>query len=160
MTKRAQQYIQQLDLAPHPEGGFYKRIYQSPINIETLNGERPLSTSIHYLLEQGDYSAWHRIKSDELWYYNDGGQLNIHTINQQGQLSTYTLGKDDQLHVCISANTWFCAELSGESNSPFILTSCVVSPGFDFEDFEMANTEDLVTIYPQHRDIICRLCRE
>lgn len=160
MNTHAQQYIEQLKLEPHPEGGFYKRIYESPLLCQTPAGERPLSTSIHYLLESGDFSAWHRIKSDELWYFNDGDHLNIHTLSQSGQLTTHTLGKGQKISVCITANTWFCAELASHPAGAFSLMSCMVSPGFDFEDFELGNREDLVTIYPQHRDIICRLCRE
>lgn len=160
MKNHAHQYITQLELEPHPEGGFYKRIYESPLLCQTPIGERPLSTSIHYLLESGDFSAWHRIKSDELWYFNDGHHLNIHTLNQSGQLTSHKLGKGEKISVCIPANTWFCAELDRHTESVFSLVSCMVSPGFDFEDFELGNREDLVTIYPQHRDIICRLCRE
>ena len=159
MNKNAQHYIQKLDLEPHPEGGFYKRIYQSPLHCQTPNGQRPLSTSIHYLLESGDFSAWHRIKSDELWYFNDGADLNIHTLSQNGQLQTHCLGKNEHMNLCIDANTWFCAELTTDSSDTFTLVSCMVSPGFDFKDFELGQREDLVSLYPQHRDIICRLCR-
>ena len=156
----AQHWIHTLGLEPHPEGGYYKRIYTNPNTLETTNGPRSLATSIHFLLEANDYSAWHRIKSDELWYFHDGAPLTIRWILPTGQLISETLSPD-QLMVCVPANTWFCAELADRARAPalYSLVSCVVTPGFDFADFEMGDVEDLVTLYPQHRDVICRLCR-
>ena len=161
MTK-AQQRIEQLALEPHPEGGYYKRIYESQLSITTASGKRPSATSIHYLLEASDYSAWHRIKSDELWYFHEGTPLLIRWILPTGQLVQTILG-ESQLMVCVPANVWFCAEpatsTAASNATPYSLVSCVVTPGFDFADFEMGDAEDLVTLYPRHRDVICRLCR-
>lgn len=157
--KSAQDWITQLALEAHPEGGYYKRIYASKEHIKTASGERATATSIHYLLERNDFSAWHKIKSDELWYFHSGDQLKIHMIHPTGSLETQTLGMN-KLMVCVPAGAWFCAEPALESQSElYTLVSCVVTPGFDFADFEMGNAEDLVILYPQHRDIICRLCR-
>lgn len=156
----AQDWIEALALEPHPEGGYYKRIYASHHSTDTAQGQRPSATSIHYLLEQQDFSAWHRIKSDELWYHHKGGALTIHMIHSTGQLDSIQLGGPGQLMAWVPAGVWFCAELQPSNNQDtFALVSCVVTPGFDFADFEMGNAEDLVTLYPQHRDIICRLCR-
>lgn len=157
--KSAQDWINQLALEAHPEGGYYKRIYASSPTISTASGERPLATSIHYLLEQNDFSAWHRIKSDELWYFHSGGPLKIHMIHPTGSIETYQLD-DNQLMVTVPAGVWFCAEPAFEAHNSYALVSCVVTPGFDFEDFELGHAEDLTAIYPQHRDIICRLCRQ
>lgn len=160
---QAQHLIEQLALEPHPEGGFYKRIYESPNTIQAAQGQRLLTTSIHYLLEENDFSAWHKIKSDELWYFHQGCTLLIHTLQNTGRLQTEELSTAKPF-IKVPANTWFSAELTteeqNENSQAFSLVSCVVSPGFDFEDFEMAYAEDLVSIYPQHRDIICRLCRQ
>ena len=159
----AKNWINQLALEPHPEGGFYKRIYASDHKIETASGQRPVVTSIHYLLEHGDFSAWHRIKSDELWYYHAGQSLTIHVLHPTGQLESKILNERNLMQA-VPAKAWFCAELTNSQESPqtqpYVLVSCVVAPGFDFEDFEMGDTEDLVTVYPQHHDIICRLCRQ
>lgn len=152
-------WIQHLQLDKHPEGGYYRRIYQSDALIDTKNGKRHTATAIHYLLQSGDFSAWHRIQQDELWFYQQGGPLVIRSINHQGKLLTTVLGKDHDLTTCIPADTWFCSELLND-HADFSLVSCVVTPGFDFADFEMANKDELVNLYPQHRDIICRLCRE
>ena len=155
-----QHLIKKLQLDPHPEGGFYKRIYESSETIETAQGHRHLTTSIYYLLEKGDFSAWHRIKSDELWYFHEGAELQIHVLLNTGSLKTEILSAENPF-VMVPANTWFCSELKESAQEQsFCLVSCVVTPGFDFEDFEMAHAEDLVAIYPQHRNIICRLCQQ
>lgn len=158
----AKSWIDRLGLEPHPEGGFYKRIYASDNKIETASGQRAVVTSIHYLLKHQDFSAWHRIKSNELWYFHAGQSLSIHVLHPTGQLESKTLN-ENHLMQAVPANVWFCAELTptqDHSHSDnFVLVSCVVAPGFDFSDFEMGNAEDLISIFPQHRDIICRLCR-
>lgn len=155
----SEHWIQHLQLDEHPEGGFYRRIYQSDALIDTKNGKRHSATAIHYLLQCGDFSAWHRIQQDELWFYQQGCPLVIRSINHQGELLETVLGKAHNLTTCIPANTWFCSEPLNDQDD-FSLVSCVVTPGFDFADFEMANKDELVNLYPQHRDIICRLCRE
>ena len=154
--KAAQDWIKQLDLEPHPEGGFYQRIYTSPTMLEN---EQPSATSIHYLLEKDDFSAWHRIQQDEIWYFHEGSPLIIRQLTPSGQLKEETLSLNHQLHVLVPANTWFCAEPIIHNSSPYSLVSCIVTPGFRFEDFELGNAEELVNLYPRHRDIICRLCR-
>lgn len=153
-------WINKLKLTPHPEGGYYRRIYQSPHPINTKNGERHSATAIHYLLEGHDFSAWHRIQQDELWFYQQGCDLLIRSIDTQGTLLETILGASHDLTTCVPANTWFCSEPISKNNTDYCLVSCVVTPGFDFADFEMGNKEELVNLYPQHRDIICRLCRE
>ncbi len=157
--KNAKEWVSKLELEPHPEGGFYKRIYASDHKIQTTSGERSVVTSIHYLLEGHDYSAWHRIKSDELWYFHGGEALTIHMLHPTGQLVSKTLNSENLMQA-VPANAWFCSELAEPKETNFVLVSCVVAPGFDFEDFEMGDAEDLVSLYPQHRDMICRLCRQ
>lgn len=156
--KTSQYWIKQLNLEPHPEGGYFRRIYQSNQMLTTKTGDRHSATAIHYLLENGDYSAWHRIQQDEMWFHHQGGALIIRCIDSQGQLEKRVLGPEHDISTCIPANTWFCSELFSPHDD-YCLVSCVVSPGFDFADFEMGNQEELVNLYPQHRDIICRLCR-
>ena len=155
----SQYWINHLNLEPHPEGGYFRRIYQSNKMIATKTGNRHSATAIHYLLESGDFSAWHRIQQDEMWFHHQGDPLIIRSINSQGQLDELVLGPEHNISTCIEANTWFCSELFS-SQDTYSLVSCVVSPGFDFADFEMGNKEELVNLYPQHRDIICRLCRD
>lgn len=156
----SQYWINHLELEPHPEGGYYRRIYQSTHLTVTAKGERYCATAIHYLLESHDFSAWHRIQHDEIWFHHAGAPLIIRAINQQGILDEYILGKEHELSVCIPGHTWFCSELYSQEESDFALVSCVVSPGFDFADFEMGNAAQLIQAYPQHTALIQRLCRE
>lgn len=153
--KTAQDWISQLDLIPHPEGGYYRRIYTSKRKINN----QATASAIHYLLEDQDFSAWHRIKQDELWFHHEGCDLIIRQISAGGQLKEDVLGEENQLSILVQSNTWFCAEPVQQGTVPFALVSCVVTPEFQFDDFELGNTEELVNLYPQHRDIICRLCR-
>ncbi|MCS3901536.1 cupin domain-containing protein [Methanococcus voltae] len=149
-------WVKKLDLEPHIEGGYFKRIYQSEetIHLSNLpdyfknktNGEnleyRYICTSIYYLLEKGQVSKFHRIKSDETWHFYAGKPLNIYTI-QNGELLTYLLGNNlengESFQITVPKNTWFAAEPLGD----YSLVGCTVSPGFEYVDFEMASFEDL-----------------
>lgn len=164
--KDASFYINHLALQPHPEGGFYKETYRSegfiPANaLDKFDGDRHYSTAIYYLLKQGDFSAFHKIKSDECWHYYAGDTLLIHVLYNDGNYKCIKLGsaidEDEVFQFVVPADTWFAAECSKESS--FVLTGCTVAPGFDFADFEMADQQKLLTEFPQHKAIISRLCR-
>ena len=162
-----QQLIQQFNLQPHPEGGWYKETYKStellPVAAlpQRFTGNRSFSTAIYFLLEQGNFSAFHKIKSDECWHFYAGEPLAVYIINQQGALNIIELGNDiNKGHVfqyVVPANCWFASRPAAESN--FCFVGCTVAPGFDFEDFELADADELSKLYPQHRDIIHELCR-
>ena len=158
-------WIDRLGLLPHPEGGYYKETYRSTEEVisnalpSRFPGNRALSTAIYFLLEKGNFSAFHRIKSDEIWHFYDGNPILIHAIDANGNLTTYKLGN---LHgegvfpqITIPANTWFASETTGD----FSLAGCTVSPGFDFNDFEMADRESLINLYKEHRAIIEQFTR-
>ena len=159
--------VQLLGLQPHPEGGFYKEVYRSEGVIEgdclpgSFHGTRNFSTSIYYLLQRNDFSAFHRIKSDEIWHYHAGGSLLIHSIDQDGNYQCKKLGADlsegAAFQVVIPAGHWFASEPTADSE--FILAGCTVAPGFDFEDFELAEKNRILQQFPEHREIINRLCR-
>ncbi len=109
-----------------------------------------------------DFSAWHRIKSDELWHYYSGDELLIYVIDETSKLNIFKLGnpllhENAEFQVIVKANTWFSAELN---KGDYCLVGCTVSPGFDFNDFEMAKEENLLKIYPEHHDIIKKLCKK
>lgn len=154
-------YISRLGLQPHPEGGFYAETYRSPYEV-TPAGEAPASsvTSIHYLLEGDDFSAFHRIAYPELWYHHDGGALDIHEIDPSGKHSVRRLGKGpgELLSMAVEPGTWFAAEVVGRAG--FVLVSCAVAPGFRFEIFEMARREELLALSPLSGDVIRRLTRD
>jgi uncharacterized protein len=163
----AEYFIKHLQLQPHPEGGFFKETYRSTRNIslqclpDGFNGDRPYSTAINFLLQQEDYSAFHRIKSDECWHFYDGGTLLIHIIDKEGVYSCIRLGrKIDQgetFQFVVPADCWFASEPA--PGVDFALVGCTVAPGFDFADFEMAKEATLLDHYPQHRSVVSRLCR-
>lgn len=141
----AQHWIDKLALERHPEGGWYKRVHTSEKITSTDRGDRSQFTAIYYLLEAGDYSGWHRIQSEELWAWHAGDALTVHTLVGR-EVSSFQLGVDGLQHT-VPSKHWFASELSSTettSNSHgFALVSCVVSPGFDFADFEMASAEDI-----------------
>ena len=163
----AQSFIKQYQLQPHPEGGWYKETYKStellPLAAlpQRFNGDRSFSTAIYFLLEQGNFSAFHKIKSDECWHFYTGEPLVVYIISQQGALDIIELGNDiNKGHVfqyVVPANCWFASRPAAESN--FCFVGCTVAPGFDFEDFDLADAAELSKLYPQHRDIIHELCR-
>jgi len=161
------QLIQQYKLGPHPEGGWFSQTYKSNEFIiaaalpERFGGSRVFSTAIYFLLEQGNFSAFHRIKSDECWHFYAGDPLLIYIIEQNGELKTISLGNDFEngktfQHV-VPANCWFASRPAAGSKYCFV--GCTVSPGFEFDDFELADANALSAIYPEHETIIKELCR-
>jgi predicted cupin superfamily sugar epimerase len=164
----ARDYIRELNLQPHPEGGFYRQTYRSVESIpatalpKRFDADRPISTAIYYLLEQGDFSCFHRIKSDECWHFYIGGCLNIHLIQINGEYQTIKLGNNIQsgevYQYIVPSMTWFAVEPSSETT--FALAGCTVAPGFDFADFEMCRKIKMLQLFPEHKSVIERLCRD
>ncbi|MDE3236930.1 MAG: cupin domain-containing protein [Bacteroidota bacterium] len=166
-TLSVQQIIQQFEMQPHPEGGYFKETYRSRESIahnalpSRFAGERNFSTAIYFLLEQGNFSAFHKIQSDECWHFYAGDALNIYVIDIDGILQTIRLGSDIQngevFQYVVPAGCWFASEPAVGSIYSFV--GCTVAPGFDFEDFILASADTLQQLYPQHAGIIRRLCR-
>jgi hypothetical protein len=162
MNKLAEFYITNLNLQPHPEGGYFSEVYRSEEAIDKkslpsrYDGKRSFSTSIYFLLEGEQISKFHRLKSDEQWHFYDGCAVNIYIINEQGELSMVRLGKEisngEVFQTVIKGNHWFAAELADKSS--FCLVGCVVSPGFEFSDFEITIGEELMKKFPQHKELV------
>ncbi len=137
----AKNYVEILHMLPHPEGGYYKENFRSETTypFDGFEGERSICTSIYFLLEKGQTSSLHRIKSDEIWYFHEGQTLEIIELDSEENERITRLGKDllngEALQHVVPANTWFGARLAPESD--FCLVGCQVSPGFDFKDFEL-----------------------
>jgi predicted cupin superfamily sugar epimerase len=167
MSYSVQELIQYFQLQPHPEGGSYKETYRSKEFIahaalpKKFKDSRNYSTAIYFLLEQGNFSAFHRIQSDECWHFYAGGRLNIYVIHVNGTLQTIHLGNDikndETFQFVVPAGSWFAAEPA--RNTLFSFVGCTVAPGFDFEDIELAKTEELIPQYPQYTELIKRLTR-
>ncbi|WP_028562601.1 cupin domain-containing protein [Paenibacillus pinihumi] len=161
-------WISKLNLAAHPEGGYYKRTYQGEEKITDqelsvqFDGHRFLYTSIYFLLRSGEVSHFHRLKSDELWYYHAGSSLTIHVIHEDGRYEEVKLGtnldNNETLQYLVPKNSIFGSSVL-EADT-FSLVGCMVSPGFDFQDFELFTQKELLPLYPEHHDVIRKLAYE
>ncbi len=143
-----QTIIDSLQLQPHPEGGFYKEIYRSENIVfeSTSTREKSACTSIYFLLVGQDFSCWHRIKSDETWFFHSGCDVLVHFFNKDKMLETRQLGLEaKKFQMTLPANTWFAAKTTNEAS--YCLVSCVVAPGFEFDEFEIAKREQLLVEY-------------
>jgi len=165
MIKDAVYWIRTLGLQPHPEGGYYCQTYRADLVLEKLpprfSGSRPASTAIYFLLDSKNFYAFHRLQSDELWHFHLGAPLTVHVIDPDGRYSEIRLGSDPEagevLQAVVKAGCWFASHIRNEKS--FALVGSTVAPGFDFEDFELAERDKLVEVYPQYRDVITRLTR-
>ena len=167
MQKDSGYWVNILELSAHPEGGYFKEIYRAKSAIPQsvlppgFNGDRPYATSIYYLLDKGNFSAMHRIPSDEIWHFYTGDSLVVHVIHQDGRHEEIYLGSNPEKGECfqavVPAGAWFGSCLA--DGAAFALLGCTVAPGFHFDDFEMAERAELIAQYPQHEYIIKRLTR-
>lgn len=155
---RIQELIEVLQMTPHPEGGFYAEVYRSDQELETNSGNRNLITSIYFLLRSEDVSHFHRIKSDELWFWHEGSPLSVHLLGDNDH-EILKLGPADSSGTLpqhlVQANTIFGSTV--DLPDSYALVSCVVAPGFDFRDFELFQTKDLLTLFPKAEEIILKL---
>ena len=168
INQEIEKIVKQLQLLPHPEGGYYKETYRSNGEIspealgEPFETTRNYSTCIYFLLTSENFSAFHRINQDEIWHFYDGSPLRLHIISKDGSYSHHLIGnrlsKGEEPQFVVNAGDWFAAEVV-DSNA-FTLLGCTVSPGFSFEDFELAKREELSAQFPTHRNIIEALTRE
>lgn len=159
--------IQELDLQPHPEGGYFKETYRSAKKIpqeslgNSYSGDRNVATCIYFLLDSDSFSALHRIQQDEIWHFYEGSTLEIHEIDLEGKYSCTKVGTDFQKgerpQYVVPAGHWFGATVVEKDS--YSLVGCTVAPGFDFDDFEMASQNQLLKQYPEHEAIIKKLTR-
>lgn len=148
-------FIEKLGMKEHPEGGYYKEHLKSDVVLE--DGKK-LWSSTYFLFNNRDVSHFHRLKSDEIWYYHSGVPLIIYIIYKDGKLERVKMGLDiergEQPQILLPKGTIFGATMDGTG---YTLMSCMVSPGFTFEEFELLEREELLKEYPQHELIIKRL---
>jgi|SRR6185295_7782202 len=130
----AEEVVQLLGLAPHPEGGFYRETFRA----EARDGERGVSTAIYYLLRRGEVSAWHRVDADEVWHFYAGAPLELALSPDGRQRDALRLSADlamgDRPQRVVPAGTWQSARSLGD----WTLAGCTVAPAFQFSGFEMA----------------------
>jgi uncharacterized protein len=165
MTRDVAYWIEALQLSRHPEGGYFRRTYQASEGIgrehlpERFQGPRYFSTAIFYLLPGNEVSRFHRLKADEIWHFHTGSGLTLYVIDRTGSLVSMKLGADwergETFQVVILSGCWFGAMVNDPAS--YSLVGCTVSPGFEYEDFELSNRERLLASHPDHRWIIEKL---
>ncbi len=156
--------VKTLELQPHPEGGYFKETYRSTISENLGNpykGERNHSTCIYFLLTSDSFSAFHKIHQDEIWHFYQGSPIDLHVISPSGLYECIKIGHDfDQGEVpqyVVPGGHWFSAEVA-EPDS-YSLVGCTVAPGFDFQDFELANADQLAALCPEQTQLIKARCK-
>ena len=187
MRPTTAQMAASLGLEPHPEGGYYLETYRAAQTLRTPRGERPASTAILFLVTADSVSRLHRLSSDELWAYQGGLPLELVTIAPGGEVLRRVLGDPEEVRIrdheqpataevpvglpqgalgwlpqaLVPAGSWQGARLAGGPHQPsqraWALVSCVVTPGFDFADFELADRDALLAAHPQHAELIREL---
>lgn len=162
---RTDSLITSLQLESHPEGGYFSETYRSEKKIQTdpdggWPDGRSHSTAIYYLLAGDEISRFHRIRSDEVWHHYEGSSATIHTLDPKNGYGKLRLGKavenGEQFQHIVPGGIWFGVTVDNPDS--YLLAGCTVAPGFDFEDFEMADRDHLLATYPDHRSIIETLC--
>lgn len=159
--KDAHYWIEKLNLQQHPEGGYFVETYRSKDRLhesklpDRYQTPRVFGTSIYFLLTTDSVSNFHRLNSDEIWHFHFGGAAKVHFIHKNGSHSEHLVGSNlesgQSLQLIIPRGTWFAAEII---EGDFILLGCTVAPGFEFEDFELADRTELSSVYPQHQTLI------
>jgi predicted cupin superfamily sugar epimerase len=167
MHDAVKQIVERFKLIPHPEGGYYREVYRSPLEIQhpgvdaRHDPSRRGSTFIYFLLGATDFSAFHRVRwSDEVWHLYAGGPLELHTIDAQHRYAQHVLTGDlergEPAHV-VPAGCWQATRLAPGAKWAFC--GCTVAPGFDFADFELAEGPELAARHPAHATRIARMSR-
>jgi hypothetical protein len=165
MEKNAEYYIEKLALNNHLEGGAFKETYRSKMVIantalnENFKGITNASTAVYFLLQYNQFSAFHKIASDEVWHFYAGNTLTVYEIESNGNLLTHKLGTDlengETFQCIVRAGNWFGSRCEVENG--FSLVGCTVAPGFNFTDLIIANRTDLINTYPQIASLISEM---
>jgi len=169
MRSTVAELVAKLGLEPHPEGGFFRETYRAAEIVVTPRGERAASTAILFLVTAEALSRLHRIRSDELWVFQGGLPLELVTLAPDGELETRVLGdpaggarqaggREAIPQALAPAGRWQGARLAGGPHLPasraWALVSCFVSPGFEYEDFELGRRDALLAAFPEHAEIV------
>jgi predicted cupin superfamily sugar epimerase len=147
MHPRAAALIADLQLAPHPEGGYYRELYRSPLRVQPDDERTPRAalTTIYFLLTSDQISRWHRVRSDEVWHLYEGGPLELLTADPplhvlQSVTLTQASATESPVHT-VPADWWQAARCPAE----YALVGCTVAPGFDFADFAFLRDDAVLT---------------
>ncbi len=161
MHSRARELIAQLKLEKHPEGGYFRRTHTAETLVVLPEGKAlsKAASVIYYLLEGDEFSAFHRLKQDEFWFFHEGCPVLHYRIRPDGELISQVLGSPNnfQYQIMVPGGDWMAAV--PESPSSYCLLSCAVTPAFQLEDWEMPGQQALVDLFPQHEILIRTLSR-
>jgi uncharacterized protein len=165
MTIAAADLAAALDLQPHPEGGFYRETYAAQTKVVAEHGVRATASAVLFLLTAESPSRFHRLLSDELWLYHGGAPVELVSLLPDGTSETVLLaGAGNVLRselltpqAIVPAGAWQAARVVPGDGVDWALFTCVVSPGFDFDDFELGERESLLDAYPDQVEPIRRL---
>ncbi len=156
-----QELIDKYQLEPlEQEGGYFAPVYRSERQFDHQGQQRSLGSHIYYYLNSDDFSAWHRVDCDELWHFYGGSDCILHLFTEQGDLSCVKLGDlGNGAQVChlVPAGTWMAAEVGCEN--AYVFLGCTCMPAFSEVSWEVAQRDNLIAQFSQHRDIIQRLTR-
>lgn len=157
---KMQDLVNYYQLIPHPEGGYYRQIDKSAEILDEGQGkQRARYTSIYFLLTHDNPSRFHRLTSDEIWYFHLGSPLTVHMISPEGEYKKVELGSDlskgQVLQFTVPKGYIFGSTV--EEPEGFAFVSCMVAPGFEFDDFTLFTRQALLETYPQHQEIVRRL---
>lgn len=158
VTREIKDVIEQLRLAPHPEGGFFRETFRAKESVMTPRGPRSSSTAIYFLLPAQEFSAWHRVSADEVWHHYSGVRVEIHTIDTATRSYEKHVLDSSSPQLVVPADVWQAAFATGEK--AHALCGCTVAPGFDFADFEMPTRAELLRAFPEHRVAIEAFTRD
>lgn len=158
----AERVIAELGLVPHPEGGHFVETFRSSQRVTGDRRERAASTAIYFLLREGEFSAFHRVRSDEVWHHYLGDSLELHRIAPDAAHSTLVLGSSlssgERPQAVVLAGQYQAARVV-PARYGFTLCGCTVAPGFEFADFEMPSRAELCARFPQLSAVITALTR-
>lgn len=178
MRPSARDIAGRLGLEPHPEGGWFRETYRSEEAVETTRGTRAASTAILFLVTVSSPSRFHRLASDELWVFQAGLPLEVVTLDAGGEARVRVLGdpaarREAMPQALVPAGAWQAARVAaarrtgpvareGEpgaagNDRAWSLVSCVVTPGFDVADFDLARAADLIALCPEETELILAL---
>ena len=162
MNEVIKRLVETLELVPHPEGGFFRETYRSSGTIlkdllgEQYKGDRNFCTCIYFLLTSDSFSAFHKIRQDEIWHFYQGAPIELHQIAPSGHYSKSVVGNNitagHMPQLVVPGGNWFAAGIPEPYS--YALVGCTVAPGFDFQDFILADRNTLIAQFPEHSEII------
>lgn len=151
--------IARYDLKPHPEGGWFAEVHRSQTSIGKPSGypgERVALTAIYFLLAEGEFSAFHSVTSEEVWIHLAGAPLELVLLDREPRsLRLAAPGEKGDPLLVVPPGVLQAARPLG----PYSLVSCLVAPGFDFDDFRMPRAAELIDAYPGSEELIRELTR-